>query len=281
MTNRKPIRISLLPVAVLGLCLMAFPQCQREFHYDRIIIDPSSVLIGTGDTLTLNVRFFSGKQEEVEWYSDNEEVLTVNGGVINGISTGSATILARTVKSGLLATCDVTVRKKEEMVSGVSLSQHELHLYLGEDYTLEATVLPETAVNKKVKWTSSKSIVAYVYSTGYLYTLSEGTTLITVKTEESGFTDTCLVTVLPPYVSVESVDIQDFLNIPLGESVQVPVTVLPEDATNPAVTWESFNESVLTITPEGLATGVSIGDTYIMVTTVEGKKTDICKVSVY
>ena len=81
-------------------------------------------------------------------------------------------------------------------VTGVSLDKHELSLSAGQTGTLTATVTPANATNKAVTWTSSAPTVATV-SGGVVTALAEGTAVITVKTTDGGFTDTCTVTVTP------------------------------------------------------------------------------------
>ncbi len=55
-----------------------------------------------------------------------------------------------------------------------------------------------------------------------------------------------------------------------GETLQLMVTVLPEDATDKTVTWESSNESVATVDENGLVTAVVPGIATITVTTNDG-----------
>jgi len=52
---------------------------------------------------------------------------------------------------------------------------------------------------------------------------------------------------------------------------QFTATVLPEDAEDKSVTWKSENETYVTITATGLATGIRRGTTRIMGTTVNNK----------
>ena len=96
----------------------------------------------------------------------------------------------------------------ETAVNGVTLSYETLTMYKGKSATLKATVTPDTALNKEVSWTSSNESVATV-NNGVITAISEGTTVITVKTNEGGYTATCALTVIAeeeetPYVPDES-----------------------------------------------------------------------------
>lgn len=83
----------------------------------------------------------------------------------------------------------------ETAVNGISLSYETLTMYKGKSATLKATVTPDTALNKEVTWTSSNISVATV-NNGVITAISEGTTVITVKTSEGGYTATCALTVI-------------------------------------------------------------------------------------
>lgn len=85
--------------------------------------------------------------------------------------------------------------QNDTAVNGVSLSYEELTMYKGKSATLKATVIPDTATNKEVSWTSSNTSVATV-NNGVITAISEGTSVITVKTKEGGYTATCALTVI-------------------------------------------------------------------------------------
>lgn len=85
--------------------------------------------------------------------------------------------------------------KEDEInVESVVLSKTELSLNVGNTYTLVATVTPGNATNKSLKWSSSNEKVATVEN-GIVRAISEGTTTITVKTVDGGYTATCEVIV--------------------------------------------------------------------------------------
>lgn len=67
---------------------------------------------------------------------------------------------------------------------------------------------------------------------------------------------------------------QEEIFIKTSETSQLTVSVLPTEAANKAVTWSSEDESVATVSGDGLVTGVAEGMTRITVTTVDGGKTD-------
>ena len=80
-------------------------------------------------------------------------------------------------------------------VTDVTLDKTSLTLQETGSATLIATVVPANATNKNVTWESSDTSIATVDASGKVTALSAGTAMITVKTAEGDFTDTCEVTV--------------------------------------------------------------------------------------
>ena len=83
-------------------------------------------------------------------------------------------------------------------VKGVSLDRGTLTMVVGSTRQLNATVEPADIKNPKLSWTSSDPGVATVAKDGTVTAVSVGTTTVTVKTVDGGFTATCAVTVISP-----------------------------------------------------------------------------------
>jgi uncharacterized protein YjdB len=146
---------------------------------------------GDDGTLTATVAPATATDKTLIWISSNEEVATVEGGVVTAVSGGTATITAITTDGGFMAECEVTVSVP---VTGVTIEETLLLQANGETGTLIPTIEPTTATNKNVTWSSSNEDVATVED-GVVTPLTAGTTTITVTTVDGEFTDTCTVTV--------------------------------------------------------------------------------------
>lgn len=79
-------------------------------------------------------------------------------------------------------------------VTGVSLNASSGELEVGGSVTLVAAITPTDATNKAVTWESSAPAVASV-SNGVVSALTAGTTVITVKTADGGYTASYNLTV--------------------------------------------------------------------------------------
>lgn len=200
-------------------------------------------------------------------------------------------IVARRVREGEAETVDTSAayinpnpvmpkawyeaKKIAALVAGVSLSPENLSLQPGETAALTATVLPNTAVNRNVSWSSSDSSVASVDQSGNVTALRSGTAVITVTTEESGFTASATVTVgagpiTSMYFSTGGV------NIPVGGNTDLAglLTVEPEGASRDGLTWSSSDSSVASVSG-GSVSGKKVGSATITVTAPSGVSASI------
>ncbi len=154
--------------------------------------------IGEELVLTATVSPQEATNKDCIWTSSNQEVASVNAeGLVTALSAGEATITVKTEDGGFEAVCLITVPSEEIpiAVSGISLNMESDSLHVGDTVRLVATVMPENAANRNCTWTSSNEEVAGVSETGLVTALTEGETVITVKTEDGGFEATCKITV--------------------------------------------------------------------------------------
>ncbi|MEX3713550.1 Ig-like domain-containing protein [Cytobacillus horneckiae] len=159
-------------------------------------------------------------------------------------------------------------------VASISLSKTTTSLSVGESELLIATVLPEDANNKTVKFTSANASVASVDPNGRVTANAGGTAIITANA--SGKTATCSVTVTVPVSGVTLNKTETSLNIG-GEEVLV-ATVLPSNASNKSVSFTSSEQSVVTVDSSGKVVAVGEGNATITVTA--SGKTATCMVTV-
>ena len=234
---------------------------------------------GENETLTATVMPEDATDKTVTWTSSDESVATVSTeGVVTAVKAGTATITVAS-ENGKTATCTVTVETKVIEVTEISISKTELTLTEGETATLTATVMPEDATDKTVTWTSSDESVATVSSEGVVTAVKAGTATITVASE-NGKTATCAVTVEAKVIEVSEIAIsRTELTLTEGENETLTATVMPEDATDKTVTWTSSDESVATVSSEGVVTAVKAGTATITVASENGK-TATCAVTV-
>ncbi len=164
-------------------------------------------------------------------------------------------------------------------VTGISLDLSDTNISMGESLQLTATVIPEDALNKTVHWTSSDTAVATVDENGLVTAVALGTAVITATTDDGGYTDTCMITVVIPLESI-SLDKTE-LTLNKGETDTLTVTYDPEDTTeDKTVTWTSSDETIATVS-DGTVTAVAPGVAHITAASSEDAEINaVCTVIV-
>ena len=231
--------------------------------------------VARGGTLQLTAKITpQDSSDELTWTSTDEGILTVDKtGLIKGVKTGTASI---TVMAGdVVETLDITVYEK---VTGIGLNVTSKEVTIGNILQLSATVYPNNADNKKVKWSSSDTKVATVTANGRVTAIAYGTATITATTEDGGYTRSCTLTVKPVSVTGISLNTKT-ADVGIGGSCQLIAEILPENATNKEVTWTSSKPEIAEV-KDGLVTGIREGTAIIIVKSKDGAKTASCTITV-
>lgn len=201
-------------------------------------------------------------------------------GLVTAKKTGTARVLATTVEKKLTASCIVTVVAQIVPVTSVSLNNTVLSVKQGKTATLTASVYPSNATNKYVSWSSSNTNVATISNSGVITAVNQGSSTITVTTNDGHKTATCVVTVTEP-TRVTSVSLdKSSLSLKVDRTSSLIANVLPSDAYDKSISWSSSNTNVATVNNNGEITAKAVGTTTITATTTDGGFTANCSVTV-
>lgn len=84
-----------------------------------------------------------------------------------------------------------------------------------------------------------------------------------------------------PTVNVESVNLDEpVLTLGIEETKQLNAEVLPSRSTDSSIIWTSSNESSVSVSADGLVTGVALGNSTITATSNDSKVSSSCDVTV-
>ena len=143
------------------------------------------------------------------WHSSNSNVASVNeDGDICGVSEGVAVVYATAQDgSGAVGFCTVTV-VAPVMVESVTVTPHSRTVTVGDTFGLSATVCPQNADDKRIRWTSCDCNIAEVDSlTGCVTAKSAGNVCICANAiDGSGVHGCCEVTCNIPGVISSGTD---------------------------------------------------------------------------
>ena len=271
-------KVGAVTITVTGANVSATCNVSGCYFPTGITLNATTLSLEAGDQFqmegTVTKRPEDNSNYGITWASSDPTIASISSsGLITARAPGVATIRASTWM-GVASTCTVTVTKKTVYVTSITLDRTSLEIARGDTYTLQATVLPEDAVNKTVTWSSSNKSVATVDSNGKVTGVKAGTATITAKAGDR--TATCEVKVIVPVTSI-TLNLSSKL-LRENETVKLTATVKPTDATYKDVTWTSDNQQVASVSSDGTVTALSEGTAII--TASAGGQTATCEITV-
>ncbi len=207
----------------------------------------------------------------ISWKSSDNSILRVlSNGKVVAVGQGEAVITASVGECTSSVTITVTGEQPGESgLTGVSLDRYTLTLYAGEEAEqLTATLKPE-GTEATIRWTSSNQTAATVSQDGKVTPLSAGITVVTAAAGD--YRASCIVTVQPERVRVTGIRFDEPTHtLMMGSTVTLQPIIAPDDATVKNLTWVSSDEQTATVSRTGIVTALSVGETTITATTVDG-----------
>lgn len=257
----------------LEVCRVTVIQPVTEIKFEA---KSYNVKIGQLQVLKAEVLPADATYNTVTFTSSDEKIATVDSdGVVKGLKKGTVTITASAENGRVKATCKVHVRKS---VKGVSLDKSAVTLAVGKKVTLNAYVVPASASNQKVKWSSNNYDVASVDKNGVVTAKSSGYVEITATSRDGGYKAICRITVIQPVRGIKFK--KAAVSLDVKESTTLVPVIKPSDATNKKLTWTSSNKKVVKVNSKGKITALKTGSAVITVKTADGGYTATCKVTV-
>ena len=260
-------------VAILAFVFVA---C-KEY---TITIDANDLAIELteGESKNVAVQFTEG--ETLSWVSSSEAVATVADGKITAVKEGEATITVTIVGHEEEATATINVKVLPVKVSDVRVRGDQV-VFVGKTLQLTAEVTPENAKDKSVTWASSNEALATVDANGLVTAVKEGNVEITATSNDG----TAIVGKLAIEVKKEAVtgiEVAGTDKMEKGTTQNLQVSIAPDAATYKDYTFASSDDTVLTVSAEGVVTAVKAGTATVTVTSVDNPEVkDTLEITVY
>lgn len=249
---------------ILSLLLVLFtifligcnqPEEKKEyFIYNLKIEGETSVDVGKKIILEPSYDVEDDKtQFNFVWKIDNENVATINNGVVQGISAGEAIVTLKDTVSNLEATLKITVNTKEDPVepivktTSLKIQVANKNIEIGDELVLVA--LYDTNAQAEITWSIDNPVLATL-SNNKLIANDEGQVTVTLKDSVSGLDDKVVITIAKPYVPVVYTidDMLDWAFEQVGtEALDEVIFPYNRDGFDVTFEWESEDSNVLDI----------------------------------
>ncbi len=158
------------------------------------------------------------------------------------------------------------------------LNHSNLSMNVGDTETLEITCFRQTDLQSQtVSWSSSDDAVVTVEN-GEIRAAAPGSAVVTAQVGDQEASCTVKVLAGAPVAGVCMEETS--IRISMGESRQLAVSVLPANAADKNVTWETSDKEVAVVSADGTVQGISAGTAFITVRSTDGNKSALCQVTV-
>jgi uncharacterized protein YjdB len=210
----------------------------------------------------------------IVWSSDNEKIATVAGGLVTGVSNGTAFITATQTINGVekTAVCTITVQPS---VDTITVTPATTSLAIKAFLTLHAEITPKNLSQITLQWKSSNESVVKVVEnsalTATVQALAGGHAVISAINQDNVVVGYCDITVQQP---VDSITLSETaVTVTTAQkTLQLRATVYPDNATNKDITWGSTDKTKATVDENGIVTILKPGTVTISATSKDNAK---------
>lgn len=226
-----------------------------------IELGQASAEMTEGETLQLTATVLpeDATDKSVTWSTSDENVATVDDGLVTAVAPGTATITATTADgSNLSASCTVTIEPNIVLATSIELDLDNAEMTEGSTTQLTATVLPEDATDKSVAWSTNDETVATVDDSGLVTAVAPGTAIITATTNDgSDLSASCTVTVVGQAIPQgDNIFVINNMEAMHGDIIVIPVQLTNSDE------FMAFQTDIFL--PEGFTLATDEDDEFIV-----------------
>lgn len=267
-------------VLFLLVMVAAFVACSDDDSQNitGISLDKTSLDLYIGDSYVFKIITTPENMpvSDCIWSSSNTKVVSVQpNGAIDAISLGSATInVISSENSSLKSSCIVNVLP----INAESIEINDtIKLEVQEEKTISYEILPHNTTFKNIDWYIEDSSIASVDNNGKVKGIKLGETKIIATIKDTKISDTCVLKIIPTLVT--GIECDKNIKILIGSTDKVNASIIPDNATNKNIIWESLNENIVSVI-NGNITANNMGTSTIKVVSEDGGFEDQCTVNV-
>lgn len=142
----------------------------------------------------------------------------------------------------------------------IKIVPDSIEMLEGTEYQLQVTLEPRNTMERTIEWKDFNPEIISVTENGLIRGLKEGKTTLTAVCGDA--MTSCEVEVYSYHV--ESVIVEPkFVELEVGETLQLLATIYPENRIAPPIMWISTDKDVAEIDDNGLITAKKLGDSTI------------------
>jgi uncharacterized protein YjdB len=266
-----------------SLCLVAVLSCKKKgadtpvtIVPERLELTPATSTVASGSTTTFSAVFYNNQgvaapvPANVVWSSADNNIATVNQqGVVSGVAAGqtSIRITYNAVSASALITVTATTVPERLVIAAPTNS-----ITVGGTTTFTLTYFnnqgAQVALPPGIIWSSENAALATVNQQGLVTGVATGQT--NIKATLNATVASAAITVTNPNVPERLVISPGTVSVMVGNTAAFNLTYFNNQGTQApvpnGVVWSTTNNTIATVSQQGLITGVAAGQTSVTAT---------------
>lgn len=231
----------------------------------------SPMTVGSSQIMSVTVIPTNATETDITYISLTPDIATVNAlGRIRAVAPGTAQIKVQVGVVSQIVSVQVIGEEGAIEPQDIDFEPIGPEITVGESVNLNAIVLPTTAVEQTIVYSSSDENILSVNASGRVCAISLGTATIYMR---AGNVERSITLTVVSEIVVSSIDVPDFKNkMKVNEQQTLSVTAYPTDAKDQKISYSSTNEAVASVSAGGVITANQKGDTVIVVKAGKAEK---------
>ena len=271
--REKVVKYIVIALIVIGVVWIISSFINSTFHSDIVFnfkVDSIEIPVNSSQ----QIEYELNKNLSVNWKSDNNDVVTVNNGIITGVGLGIAMINGTVISDNkeFTRSCYVSTYYGEKNIelNEIIVPEGELFITKGDSYKIPIEYNPSSSYINSIDYNVvDNNIVTF---DGTVIAKNIGTTEVSIIINRK-INKTIVVNVIDevinPTFSKAISDVQvaeESISLKLNETKKIEYTIEPNDAFIKSVKWESSDWGVVDVNENGVLTAKSPGKSIIKLT---------------
>lgn len=219
----------------------------------------SSMIVGENQSINFDVES-SSSNSDINVYSSDPNIISVNGNILNAVSVGNATITIETSNNSE----SFTISIKEIQAEDIQLNIGSNELQWGTETQILYNTIPENVTY--INWTSSDDSIATISPSGVLCGLKPGNVTITASST-NGVNESIEMSIYE--IKPSEIQSNEDFELIVGDNENIDIKIMPENSNNKMYTVICDNENIIEITGNNIK-AIGEGKTNVIIKTWNG-----------
>lgn len=219
----------------------------------------SQMVVGERQLLDITILPAEATEQNISYSSSDASVAKINGlGRITALKAGVTEIAVSC--GGITEKFGLTVSDTQS-VRDIDLGDCPSEIEVGTSQVLNVTVIPEDASSEKILYQTSDASIATVNEIGRVTGIKEGNVTITITcgNVKKGLSIN-IISAQSDEIAVTDIEIADYEDeLEVDKTMTLSATVIPSNATDTTVTYQSSDERIATVSSSGEVKGIAEG----------------------